>query len=165
MKKINFFLVCCLFAASMFFVTGCDDKDDPDNPTSSVLDPIGTITSNIGGADFQVIFGNESFNIGWTTPDNFKLAYSGSYNRMSICDLGPMNGLGNITKIPVSGFTVPAQSNYSVACEEGHGYVIKCENMYTGNFVYVRLYVVESIVSTSGGVMGAKIKYQYPFEP
>jgi len=28
---------------------------------------------------------------------------------------------------------------------------------------YARMYVVESIVSTSGGVMGAKAKYQYPF--
>ena len=77
--------------------------------------------------------------------------------------MGSMKGLGNITQIPNSGFTVPYYENISVACEAGHGYVIKFEN--TDFELYVRLYVVESIVSTNGGIMGAKVKYQYPFEP
>jgi hypothetical protein len=40
-----------------------------------------------------------------------------------------MAGLGNITKIPTSGFTIPKWlSDNSVACEVGHGYVIKYES-------------------------------------
>jgi hypothetical protein len=86
-----------------------------------------------------------------------------------------MAGLGNITKIPTSGFTEPAVYNSSAACEEGHGYVIKFELYDYDNEegkminreepVYARLYVVESIISTTGGIMGAKVRYQYPFEP
>jgi len=41
--------------------------------------------------------------------------------------------------------------------------VIKFER--EGNYapLYVRLYVVEPIISTLGGVMGAKVKCQFPF--
>jgi len=76
-----------------------------------------------------------------------------------------MKGLGNITQIPTSGFTIPASTISTVACEAEHGYVIKYENTSTSQVVYVRLYVVEPIISTTGGVMGAKVKYQYPFVP
>jgi hypothetical protein len=71
--------------------------------------------------------------------------------------------LGNITKIPTSGFTVPSYVDRSVACEEGHGYIVKIESETVVE--YFRLYVVESIVSTTGGIIGSKVKYQYPFEP
>jgi hypothetical protein len=47
----------------------------------------------------------------------------------------------------------------------GHGYVIKLESSDGSYIEYLRLYVVESIVSTDGGIMGAKVKYQYPFVP
>lgn len=76
-----------------------------------------------------------------------------------------MKGLGNITKIPQTGFTIPEESNTSVACETGHGYIVKFTFSPTvsDSILYVRLYVVESIISTSGSIMGAKVKYQYPF--
>jgi hypothetical protein len=100
-------------------------------------------------------------------------------SQVSICNLGAMKGLGNITAIPSSGFTVPMSSNYSVACEAGHGYVVKIEGKLEGTeagkikgksegyglTIYVRLYVEEPIVDTFGGIMGAKVKYQYPFNP
>jgi len=79
-----------------------------------------------------------------------------------------MKGLGNITAIPQTGFTIPSSYNTTdVACEVGHGYVVKFEpiNNLDTPAVYVRLYVEESIISTDGGIMGAKVKYQYPFEP
>jgi hypothetical protein len=88
-----------------------------------------------------------------------------SYYYVFICNLGAMKGLGNITSIPSTGFTVPARTNYSVACEVGHGYVDNPAYDDRTEVVYVRLYVVESIIDTGGGIMGAKVKYQYPFVP
>ena len=81
-------------------------------------------------------------------------------HQVSICNLEKMSGLGNITKIPSSGFSAPAKTNSAIACEVGYGYVIKFSDIH-----YVRIYVAESIVSTSGGIIGAKVKYQSPFVP
>jgi hypothetical protein len=129
------------------------------------------------------------FGIGWCRPDNFDLrghSFINSYNvnhwnyyMISICPLGSMNGLGNITTIPSNGFTPPANGtnynyNKAVACEQGHGYVVKLETrkkdgspdaVETVSIEYMRMYVVEPIISTAGGIMGAKVKYQYPFNP
>jgi hypothetical protein len=172
MKKFNFFLFSCFLATCMCLAVGCSKDDDPNDPDNSVPDPAGTVTVNIAenaGIDIQ---GYSYSVIRWHSPDNFYLAggyYYEGYNyqeyNVSICNLGAMSGLGNITKIPTSGFTVPKGNDRSVACETGHGYVIKFENGDGSNPTYVRLYVVESIVSTSGGIMGAKVKYQYPFVP
>jgi hypothetical protein len=148
-----------------------DDSSDPDNPPvvnpdTPVPDPEGTITVNIDGrSSTKVIISGFGY-INWDEPDNFEL-YADSY--VSICNLGAMKGLGNITSIPSIGFTIPSRRNSTVACEAGHGYVVKFEERdATGEVikvVYIRLYVVEPIVSTLGGIMGAKVKYQYPFEP
>jgi hypothetical protein len=153
----------------MCLAVGCEDKADPNNPDNAVPDPAGTITANIAESSSTRINIVERGLIGWTAPDNFYLSgYWGNYTifaSISICNLGAMSGLGNITKIPASGFTAPtSSSNSSVACEAGHGYVVKFE-VNGGDPEYLRLYVVESIVNTSGGIIGAKVKYQYPFVP
>jgi hypothetical protein len=167
---------------SLFIFMSCgkdDDSSDPDNPPivnpdTPVPDPEGTITVNIDGSSSTEILidGFPLCDINWDEPDNFKLYAYYSKHYVSICNLGAMKGLGNITSIPSTGFT-----NSTVACEAGHGYVVKFEErMYSidgGDLiygevikvVYIRLYVVEPIVSTLGGIMGAKVKYQYPFEP
>lgn len=94
-----------------------------------------------------------------------------SPGRLSICNLGIMHGLGNITSIPATGFTIPMIINSEVSCEVGHGYVIKYgyPDDATKTF-YIRLYVVESRFGTdfdTGAKIpnGAIVKYQYPFEP
>jgi len=114
MKKVfNFFLMSCLLATSMCFMIGCDKKDD------YVPDPPGTITANIGNGTTIYLDGNT---IGWMTPNNFYLHGFGTNHsqwNISICNLGLMNGLGNITQIPTSGFTRPTNVNGSVACEKG----------------------------------------------
>ncbi|MDR2651694.1 MAG: hypothetical protein LBC68_05210 [Prevotellaceae bacterium] len=157
-------------AILMIAAIACSKDDD------SVPDPEGTLTANISNdSELSVYYPNGSIAGGilWTSPNNFWLL---GYNiwsldhhaNVSICDLGKMSGLGNITSIPSSGFTAPSSSNSVITCEPRHGYIVKCDpaNYRPGNpVVYVRLYVVESIVSTSGGIMGAKIRYQYPFEP
>jgi hypothetical protein len=141
---------------------GCS-KDDPDDPDNKVPDPPGTVTANL--SDRTKISVRNNTEIYWYTPDNLILYGYNSGDYLSICNLGAMSGLGNITKIPTSGFTAPSRSDSSVACEAGHGYVIKFERYDGSNIEYLRLYVVESIVSTTGGIMGAKVKYQYPFVP
>jgi hypothetical protein len=158
-----------------------DDSSDPDNnppivnPDTPVPDPEGTVTANISSSTRIDISDKNIYAYGiigsieWTEPDNFDLnddRYHYYYyaSSVSICDMGQMRGLGNITNIPQTGYSSPQYTNSAVACESGHGYVVKFER--TDYFIYyVRLYVVEPIVSTLGGIMGAKVKYQYPFEP
>jgi hypothetical protein len=176
MKKHLFFM---MIAAAAIAVSGCSKDDDPDNPSNAVPDPVGTITANISessSTEISIVVNNVSYNgsIRWYPPDNFHLHASFTFNgpngnryngNVSICNLGAMQGLGNITAIPSSGFTVPSVENRTVACEAGHGYVVKFVDVENDNIIYVRLYVVEPIVSTLGGIMGAKVKYQYPFIP
>jgi hypothetical protein len=169
-KKLKFMASMLLIAAFAAVAVSCSKDDDPDNPSNAVPDPMGTITANITDNEvtrINIVVNNTSYgHIRWYSPDNFYL-YGGYYydgSSISICNLGAMQGLGNITAIPSSGFTVPTSENRTVACEAGHGYVVKFEGKTMGT-VYVRLYVVEPIVSTLGGIMGAKVKYQYPFIP
>jgi hypothetical protein len=155
-------------------MAGCS-KDDPSDPDNLVADPQGTITVNISeDTSFSV---DDRGYIHWNKPDN--LCIHGHYKYYdaiphgyvaSICNLGKMKGLGNVTYIPQTGFSNPAERDNSTACEAGHGYVVKLEwspdsDNSENKLVYVRLYVVEPIVSTLGGIMGAKVKYQYPFKP
>ena len=171
MKK-NFFKFLTLGVMLSLVLTGCPNKDDdPNNSNNSVPDPEGTITVNLSEYDEIRIRPNDGSHsyIMWCKPDNLWITcgiFPAENRKISICDLGPMKGLGNITQIPSSGFTIP-NSEISVACEKGHGYVIKSEDPYKEHLqvIYVRLYVVESIISTNGGIMGAKVKYQYPFVP
>jgi len=156
----------------MAALAGCGksaDNPSPNDPNTPVADPEGTMTANISQTTEIGI--QSCGNIRWTTPNNFNLVgYATAQNSgvFSICDLGAMRGLGNITSIPQSGYIDGGGSiiNSAAACEVGHGYVIKAE--YQGSVwstTYVRLYVEESIISTDGGIMGAKVKYQYPFTP
>jgi len=152
-----------------------DDSTNPNNPGNSVPDPEGTVTANISEmTDFE--FTDDNLGLGrlaWSRPDNIALCgawYIGE-NRCyaSICNIGKVNGLGSIKNIPSSGFSTPTfnEWNNSTACEKGHGYVIKFDKRNNGTvkIIYVRLFVVETIISTTGSIMGAKVKYQYPFEP
>jgi hypothetical protein len=140
---------------------------NPDNPAP---DPEGTVTVNISEST-RIDVGNsvDRFNyagIKWTDPNNFYLKADHLYCRVSICDLGIKPCLGNIAIIPSTGFTVPAGENNSVVCEPGHGYVVKFEGgVYPLDIIYVRLYVTEYIVNATGNIVGAKVKYQYPFKP
>jgi len=177
MKKVFLFLIQALMALSLVFAIGCSKNDSPDEPekppvidtNTPVKDPEGTITANIADNTY-ISIPNIGF-IRWIKPDNFNIycssdwyyLYSNGY-LASICNLGVMKGLGNITYIPQTGYTTPQIQNISIACEEGHGYVVKFEGEGFTT-VYVRLYVVESIINTSGGIMGEKVKYQFPFEP
>ncbi|MDR0737598.1 MAG: hypothetical protein LBF39_00835, partial [Prevotellaceae bacterium] len=136
-------LAIAAFAAA---TVSCSKDDDPNDPNHVVPDPEGTITANIS-SDTRIIIRDVNYDagyIGWISPDNLYLyLYNSNRYQISICDLGEMKGLGNITSIPSTGYTIAASSNKSVACESGHGYVVKFED---GALIYARLYVVEPIV-------------------
>ena len=111
-----------------------------------------------------IYFWNDGVSYGsvdWTYPNNFDL-YGADF--ISICNIGTVSGLGNITEIPVWGFTAPSRSNQSIACEAGCGYIIKMTNCNKLT-VCARLYVVKHIVNKKRGIAGAVVKYQFPFVP
>ena len=163
-----------LLALSLLLTFGCSKND----PAASVADPDGTMTTNISdGTSVDIGSGT----LGWTEPNNFTIAGGYTNNsigttsetQVSICDAGKMKGLGNVTIIPKTGFS-PSTDNYyltnAIACEAGHGYVFRIVNLTfygatVADSTYARLYVVSSLTSTDGGVMGATVKYQYPFNP
>ena len=64
---------------SFLVATGCDKKNDEND---------------------------EYGRFGWTKPDNF---YLYANRRVSICDVGSIAGLGNISQIPTYGFTAATQ--------------------------------------------------------
>ena len=172
------FLLAILFCLPLLISCGDDtgnsNPNNPENPNNPIPDPEGTMTVNISETTYANFYdGDRGVGaVNWIRPNNIRIsgdAMGISYN--SICNIGKINGLGEISKIPSSGFTQPVTYygvNTSLACEVGHGYVIKLEQKESNEIIkiiYVRLYIVESIISTSGGIMGARIKYQYPFEP
>lgn len=132
---------------SLGFVScgGDDDIVDPNvgqptNPNTPVNDPEGTITLSMRNKDN----GDTRLDNIYIDKENFKGA--------SFASVGAVMGLGNVSNIPTSGW---AEQMSVIA---GHGYVAY------GNNQFYRIYVVSDIAGTSGGIIGADIKYQKPFK-
>jgi hypothetical protein len=165
MKKKLFLM---MIAAAAIIFAGCSKDDDPNNSDNTVPDPAGTLSANITESTSASLDG---MYVAWYPPNNLWLhtSYGGPnfYTNFSICDMGKVNGLGAITTIPTIGYTeeVNVQTK-TMPCELGHGYVIKVRWwMTSGEIYYVRLYVSELIENNNGTLIGAKVKYQYPFNP
>ena len=158
---------------SLVCVTGCSKGDegsytigeptyaDTGNGTdNSVPDPEGTITFSMANSGIRlgsntaeqrgagIGFANDGIWVAMTTSNNLFC------QNCTIASIGKVAGLGDIKKIPSSGFAS------MIAIETGCGYVVKCNDG-----TYGRLYVVEWVISTSNAIIGAKVKYQYPFVP
>ena len=125
----------------------CGEKDEPVpdgmDPTQEVPDPEGTIQLSMRDQDNgntiidHISINNENFS-GWET---------------SFTSLGAVRGLGNVVYIPVSGWAS------RVAVVPGEGYVA----YNSSKKQFYRIYVMDYIVSTTGGIIGADVKYQEPF--
>jgi len=135
----------------MLCVTGCtkDEPGDPETPSNSVPDPEGTVlvsmrNGNNGGTAVYPVSGNTGFLI--DAEDNFQGRF---------VSLGAMKGLGNVTKIPTTGWAA------KVKVVPGYGYV----GASLGSGVtYFRIYVTDWITDAIyDGVIGADVKYQSPF--
>ena len=158
-------IIACLAVTSMMF-SGCK-KDDSTNG-NSVTDPAGTVTINVrndalyesGIGWYGVVYittPDGQLNLVMTRDNNFAI---GSYvASISLKAIGKVSSLGDITEKPSNGYST------FVAVEKGVGYVGKITFDENNNTKYIRIYVVDFLyAANSGGIIGATIKYQYPWD-
>ena len=169
----------------------------PDPEETPLPDPEGTIEFNVGELllvfpfEHTFVFQNVMdihehiadirFVFSWTSSNHIQItcsAYYPEFNQsffdqenfqyLSICSVGKVKGLGNITKIPASDCTNIGLGKFelSFSYDAGYGYVIKTNDDFVlSSPTYVRMYIVGPVVNSEGDIIGAKIKYQYPFVP
>ncbi|MDE7136147.1 MAG: DUF5036 family protein [Muribaculaceae bacterium] len=153
MKRIIYYLFVTLFAtlsSAALISCGGDEPNNPDNgdpikPDATVPDPTGTIELSMRNA-----------NNGRTWLGNIYIGSDDNFTGINcyIASLGPVKGLGNVSSIPVAGWA------REVAVTPGNGYVV----YDASNDEFYRIYVIDYIISTTGGVIGADVKYQKPFK-
>lgn len=152
-KKNHLWNLLTMMMVSMLSVSivscGGDDGDGPSgggggsvNPGGSTADPAGTVTLAM-----------RNYDNGRTYLDNIYIRNENFQGAMFV-SLGAVKGLGNVSTIPTVGWA------NQVAVVPGYGYVAYDNSK--GQFY--RIYVVDEIGGTSGGVLGADIKYQKPFK-
>jgi len=80
---------------------------------------------------------------------------------IAVCDIGSVEGLGDVTSKPSSGYISKCLITL------GHGYVVKYKHSHcqtTDNtYYYARFYAYQWIEDTGGGIMGVDVKFQNPF--
>lgn len=175
MKRILQKGAVALLCAVLLGAVSCDKDDDGaagGNGGKAVPDPEGTIivqmrNSSNGGTDvYPDGYGYSSSNEGFYSrsfwidkADN--LTCSGDV----VC-IGKVAGLGNIRERPEVGWADQA------ALLPGYGYILRSPAKYDKDdrltpdgYTYCRVYVMNYLTSTSGGIIGATIKYQSPFIP
>jgi hypothetical protein len=180
MKTKQIYAAAAIIAIAL--ISSCTKTKD------NVPDPTGTITTNLNSwimlyegtasvsyvtqygtyPNIQRILGMDIPSL--TTSFQIKLAdaYNGYINwdvessgGSEVVNIGEVNGLGNVTTKPASGYTK------SCSLQKGHGYVVRYKKSYNtpsdATFYYARFYLVSWVVSTTGGIMGANITFQSPF--
>ncbi|MDR3285819.1 MAG: DUF5036 family protein [Prevotellaceae bacterium] len=147
-KKIKFLAMMFVITA---FATSCGKDDvNPSDPNQKVPDPAGTVELDVRNASNG---GNSFVGIGINQADNF---YSNS--SWKFASMGEMKGVGNITTIPESGYAD------QVGVRPGRGYVGK--RVLTNGVEYIAFYVDDYILAAgTNGIIGAYVKYVYPFIP
>lgn len=162
MKTKHLFLT-VMAALAMITVSCSKDSNDPADPVNKVPDPEGTVELNMLNAANGYTKLDE-YTIYIDSGNNFRGDGGGWYG-YNIVDLGPMNGVGNITRFTTVG------GQRSCAVVPGHGYLIFPKDQWdfpSGEKAYLmtgiyRVYVVSWILSAYDTILGAKIKYQHPF--
>lgn len=168
MKTNAFKLMAALFVAALSLgFTSCGDDDDNDGGKTggSGSDPSGTVTANIRN-DGKYLY------MDWTDEEGFSVEtglsindannFVADYNSYDgIVCVGKVSGIGSIKKVPQSGWSG------TCAVQPGYGYVLRAKGYkFNSNteYRYVRVYVVDYMEGTSGGIIGATIKYQAPWD-
>lgn len=142
----------------------CDKDDEPEYsdpdgnggsvvaPGTPVADPPHTVTVNL--------LYNQDYRSSTSLGNSMYIYVDGAYNLCGdgceLVDIGKVSGLGNIVTIPDDGW------KSKTAAIVGHGYILRGSGWAQGT--YARLYIVEEMVATTGGVMGYTVKYQCPME-
>ena len=173
---LTFMMVAML---SVSFVSCGGDNDDQGNPTQqtgSIADPEGTteIYLNSGTDPYYYSSKHTSIKLGGAGLSEYLLALDNSNNlaiwlhrhkteQKMIVSVGKVNGLGNVTTVPSSGW-----SPQTVA-RQGYGYIVHFnpENDFNNEYKeeYIRLFVEECTFDSSGNIMGIYIKYQRNWNP
>ncbi len=146
-------------------MASCGGGDD--EPTVTSKDPEGTAIINLRCGDFWDVPYIGSFNGHMEGAIYLDEAcnFCSSDNWDSFICVGKVNGLSSVKKVPVTGWSK------SVAATPGMGYIAKYDGTYIADDQYeegdrlIRMYVVEYILDSSNNVIGAVVKYQYPFNP
>ena len=161
-NRTNLTWLVLLLAMAMSFASCHKNEAEPnsDNPGSGggsdpVVpivpgDPEGTVTINMNNS---AVDNYNWYDIGIGSPIRIDDAnnFGSSYNEVSFVSIGEVEALGHVTTIPTEGWSS------TVAVIPGNGYLVRHEGLFA------RLYVVDYIINTQGGIMGATIKYQSPF--
>lgn len=158
--KTIYRLACVLAAAALAFAAvGCGEDDEPTSGKNNAEeqlnpegDPEGTVTVNIGNDGKSMNLGGISIRM---TEDNNFSTVSTTDGLLSV---GKVQGLSSVRNVSSVGW------GSNVLVQPGYGYVLR-ELLRGSIYRYARLYVEDYVTTTSGGIMGAKIKYQYPFYP
>lgn len=164
MLKIRPKTIAILCAAALVTACGKDEPGvGPDNnggsdappvidPNEQVADPEGTVTLSMRNENSGKTVLNDMY---IDKADNF----TGSYGWVFV-NLGSMQGLGNVSYIPKSGYAS------KVSVTPGNGYVaVRAANSYYGlKEELYRLYVTGYTLDIAGQIIGAEVKYQEPFK-
>lgn len=135
---------------SLAVMPSCSKDDEPTDPNkpsnvdpvTPTGDPVGTVTMRMRNDNATKLNG-----IKLSSDNNFFCEYG------MIASLGPVTGLGNVTDIPLTGWTD------QIAVTIGNGYVY-----YDGNNYY-RIYAVQWLQeAVTTEVIGVELKYQTPFK-
>lgn len=157
-KRIDFLLQLMVILAVVLVTNSCsreDDNLDGDGnikPDVEVPDPEGTIQLSMMSGDVSNA----------TMIDNL-FYIGGDYNFSGGSDcyfasLGEVKGLGNISYVPTTGWA------NKVALRAGCGYVACQYSYWHKEPTFYRIYVSDYVVNETGGIIGADVKYQKPFE-
>jgi hypothetical protein len=135
-----------LIFTGLMLVTACDTEEenvcnDPSGTaTITLTNSVSLCFSQTSGCDSDITFSSISNNL-----------FAGG-ETLGFVDIGEVDCLGEVTTKPTAGFVTQGSAQI------GHGYVTK---QIDGT--YGRFYAKEYLQSTSGGIIGLKINWQYSY--
>lgn len=155
-----------LLATVAFLFPACDGNDPDDDLVGVTTLKMRSGNNEGNRLDFggaTTIEGAECAYIGINNANNFKVMWTDGYEISGagdIIDMGKKR-LSQITSLPTSGWT------QETAVLVGHGYIFRARtgHYYYGTgweftpYNYVKIYVKDFITGTSGGIIGAEVKY------
>ena len=156
--RIRKYWMMLVIALTGLCTVSCGGDDDDNGQTNYDGDPVGTVEIGlVSGKDpYYVTAQNyleldgDSYVIAVNLANNFTVwkSWRIQLSDPMIVSVGSVKGIGAINAIPSSGWTS------EIAARPGNGYIVHFRNEY------IRMYVVDYMVDTSGGIMGVYVKYQ-----
>ena len=157
----NWYAILCLVLCTATMYSSCSKEDDEEGlvqeiqgseevtPEKDVPDPTGTIALSMRDYNNGNTILGDAIVI-----DNENFTDKNNWPPCNFASVGSVKGLGNVTSIPTTGWAS------QVAVKPGNGYV--AYDIIRTKFY--RIYVNNFIVDTTGGIIGAEVKYQAPFK-